>query len=116
MVFYKKLLKDIIEARVSEIFEEVQKELKKISRVGLLPAGIVLTGGGARMPKIVELAKKELKLPCQIGTPQGFIGLEEDPRLSTVCGLVLSEIDSDGERGSKGIIAKLKKLFKIFIP
>jgi cell division protein FtsA len=124
LVFSKKTLEDIIEARILEIFREVQKELKKISRAGLLPAGIVLTGGGARMPRIKELAKKELKLPCQIGIPKGFIGLEKDPRFSTVCGLVLSGIDSKKDQEFpqfskgiiKGIISKLKKIFKIFIP
>lgn len=120
LVFSKKMLMDIIEARVSEIFSEVQKELKKISRAGLLPAGIVLTGGGARMPKIIELAKKELKLPCRIGIPKGFIGLDKDSRLSTVCGLVLSGVDFKEEQEPpsflKGIFAKLKRISKVFIP
>ena len=116
--FSRKMLVGIIEARVSEIFEQINKELKKISRQKLLPAGIVLVGGSAKLPRIVDLAKRELKLPCRIGKPKGFIGLEEDPSLAVVCGLVLSGIDS--EKGSsvfgEGFIHKLKNFFRIFVP
>src|SRR3989338_502759 len=52
--FTKKNLVDIIEPRVSEILDLMQKELKKIGRNELLPGGIVLTGGGAKIPKIKE--------------------------------------------------------------
>lgn len=120
LVFSKKMLVEIIEARISEIFDQCQKELKKISRQGLLPAGVVLTGGGAKLPKIRELSKKELKLPCRIGLPQGFSPPLEDSRLAAICGLVLEGADLETERrisfSEKGIGAKLKKIFKIFIP
>lgn len=120
LVFSQKKLGEIIEARVLEIFDQVNKELKKISRQSLLPAGIVLTGGGAKLPKIVDLAKKELKLPSRIGmVTKGFIGLEEDPSLATLCGLVLEGADLAAEKSfsfAEGITAKLKKIFKIFIP
>lgn len=119
LVFSKKMLIEIIEARVSEIFGEINKELKKISRKELLPAGIVLTGGGSKLPKIMELAKKELKLPARIGIPQGFFPAQEDPVLSTVCGLVLWGADLETEKSfslGKGIGTKLKRIFKIFLP
>ena len=60
---------EIIEARLIEIFELVNKELKRIDRQGLLPAGVVLLGGGAKMPGLVDLAKEGLKLPAQVGFP-----------------------------------------------
>ncbi|MFH1841497.1 MAG: cell division protein FtsA [Candidatus Nealsonbacteria bacterium] len=125
LIFSHKMLVDIIEARVFEIFDLIQKELKKISPKGSLPAGIVLTGGGAKLPKIVELAKKELKLPVRIGIPQGFTGLEGDSALSTVCGLVIGGMDFEEKSkilagfspGMKGNIGKrIRKIFKIFIP
>jgi len=121
LVFSQKSLVNIIEARVSEIFDQTNKELKKISRQGLLPAGIVLTGGGSKLPKIVELAKKILKLPCRIGKPKGFFPSQEDPALSVVCGLALSATDLEEKSFSsfgleRGIIDKLKKVFRIFIP
>jgi len=120
LAFSPKMLNEIIEARVSEIFELANKELKKISRQGKLPAGIILTGGGAKLPKIVDLAKKELKLSCQIGIPGGISGLEKDPSLSLVSGLVLRGTDSEEEKGpslfGSGITSKIKRIFRIFIP
>ncbi len=120
LIFSHKQLVEIIEARVSEIFREVNKELKKISREKFLPAGVVLTGGGSKLAKIAELSKKELKLPCKIGKPQGFSGLEKDSSLSTVCGLILSgaDLEEGGKEVAfgKGIGNKIKRIFKIFIP
>jgi len=121
LIFSQKQLVNIIGARVSEIFEQTNKELKKISREKLLPAGIVLTGGGAKLPKIAELAKKELRLPCRIGRPQGFLNFERDPRLATVCGLVLGGVDAEEEKVAsggfgKGVGDKIKRIFRIFIP
>jgi len=125
LAFSPKQLINIIESRASEIFREVNKELKKISRQKLLPAGIVLTGGGSKLPKITELAKKELRLPCRIGKPKEFMGLEEDPSWATACGLVLGGVDLEGEKWAgnegqpifgKGLGAQIKKIFKIFIP
>ncbi|MCL0056739.1 cell division protein FtsA [Dehalococcoidia bacterium] len=119
LVFSQKMLSKIIEARVSDIFEQTQEELKKISKQGLLPAGLVLTGGGAKLTGIVELAKKKLKLPCRIGKSINFSGIEDDPSYATVCGLVLQGIN-EGVTSStifrQEIGAKLKKIFKIFIP
>ncbi len=82
---------EIIEARLSEIFELVNKELKKIDRQGLLPAGVVLLGGGAKMPGLVDLAKEGLKLPAQIGFPlelEGIVDEVDDPAFATAVGLV----------------------------
>ncbi len=124
--FTRKNLVDIIEPRVSEILDLMQKELKSIGRQELLPGGIVLTGGGAKIPKMRELARQQLKLPCQIGIPRGIVGLEEDPALATVAGLVLQSIDVDNiGRGGiipsqlnfiKNLWLKTKKVFKIFVP
>lgn len=121
VIFSRKELTDIIEARVSEIFDLTNKELKKVSRQAMLPSGLVLTGGGARLPKIKDLAKKELKLPCRIGLPKISHAFQEDPGLSTLYGLILEGIDSEEEQGSswgpgQGIRNKLKKIFRIFIP
>ncbi len=64
----KKKLDEIIEARLSDIFELLENHLKKIKRSELLPAGIVFVGGGANTPNIEELSKSILKLPTSIGT------------------------------------------------
>jgi cell division protein FtsA len=57
----------IIEARVSEICEKVDKELMKIGKSGLLPAGIVFTGGGAHIGGLTDVAKDVLRLPASLG-------------------------------------------------
>ncbi len=111
--FSSKTLVGIIEPRVSEIFDLIQKELKKIGKQELLPGGIILTGGGAKIPKIVELAKNQFKLPCKIGIPKGIIGLEKDTSLAVVAGLAL---EGAGEEKKGGFTPKLKKIFKIFKP
>jgi cell division protein FtsA len=64
----KKYLAEIIEARVEEIFEKVDAELKMIDRSGMLPGGVYLIGGGTRLADIVEIAKKQLRLPACHGT------------------------------------------------
>ena len=119
ILFSRKEVSEIIEARVSEIFEEVEKELKKIHCEGSLPSGIVLTGGGAKIPHIAELARKHFKLPVKVRAPLGFSGLDEDPVWSTACGLVLYGFDSEESEGEKGGfkgLEFLKKLFRVFVP
>jgi cell division protein FtsA len=123
-VFSRKQLSRIIEARVAEIFREVSRELKKISKSQALPAGIVLTGGGAKLPRIKDLAKKEFRLHCRIGLPQGFSPEISDPRLAAVGGLILRGLDAEDKSGwggsfsasGEGLGGKIKKIFKIFIP
>jgi cell division protein FtsA len=88
----RRFIADIAEARVSEIFEKIDDELRKIGRSGMLPAGVVLTGGGARLHGIVEAAKKNLRLPASLGTPIGVTSVVErvnDPAMSTAIGLVI---------------------------
>ena len=120
LYFTKKNLVDIIEPRVSEILDLVQKELKKINKQGQLPGGVVLTGGGVKIPKIKELTKDILNLACEIGTPKGIIGLQDDPALATVVGLALEGVDSGREEGILGVAGDVgsifKKVFRAFKP
>ncbi|MFZ3020316.1 MAG: cell division FtsA domain-containing protein [Minisyncoccia bacterium] len=62
----KKKLDDIISSRLSDIFELVEAHLKKIGRSQLLPAGIIITGGGAGITTIEDYAKASLRLPSRI--------------------------------------------------
>lgn len=121
LIFTRKMLVKIIEARVSEIFELVMQELKKVSPKVILPSGIVLTGGGSKLPKIADLARKETKLPVRIGLPMGLAGIDDDPALSTAAGLVFGGMDLEENGGtapvfSDGFGKKIKKVFKFFIP
>lgn len=111
----------ICEARFSEIFEAVQKELKKVGRVSMLPGGAVLTGGGSKIPRLDKLAKKDLSLPVSRGMAQKIMGPEEiiqDPVFATALGLAIWGFDETYNRvivddsNSSGIIGWLKN----FIP
>jgi len=114
--FSQKNLGKIIDSRVSEIFDQVQKELKKLS-LPKLPAGIVLAGGGAKLLKIKESAKKSFKLPCRIGKIAGFFPEIKDPQLACACGLVLGAKESfEHESSTNGIVQKIKRILKNFIP
>lgn len=64
----KKKLEEIIVARMSDIFDLIAAHLKKINRSGLLPAGIVITGGGSGITTIEDLSKAYLKLPSKVST------------------------------------------------
>lgn len=66
--FEKEMMRIITEARVEEILEYADKELKKIHRSRKLPGGIVLTGGGAKLPDLVEFTKEVLQLPARVGS------------------------------------------------
>lgn len=65
----RKKLDEIIQARMSDIFDFIEGHLKKIGRNELLPAGVIITGGGGNMKNVEELAKNHLKLPARIAAP-----------------------------------------------
>ncbi|MFH0857789.1 MAG: cell division protein FtsA, partial [Candidatus Magasanikbacteria bacterium] len=73
----KQYISEIMSARFAEIFDKINDELSKVDRCGMLPAGVVLTGGGVKVPGIVDLAKNELKLPVTLGYPIGVGGMGE---------------------------------------
>ena len=100
----KKQLVRVIDARAHELFDVVANELKKVSKSGLLPAGVVLSGGGVNLPGLVILAKEKLRLPVRISKSVHFEGIAEivdDPALSVAMGAVLWGIEQEmGGRGS----------------
>ncbi|MCC6639513.1 cell division protein FtsA [Candidatus Falkowbacteria bacterium] len=63
---------EIIAARTEEIFEKVDEVLEDISRDASLPGGVILCGGGARLPRIVEVAKQTLKMSATLGYPSNI--------------------------------------------
>src|SRR3990167_5660382 len=120
LAFSQKLLSRIVQARVREIFQLVNKELKQISRQGALPGGVVLVGGRAKLPKIVEEAKRELKVTVRLGKPQGVVSLQSDPAFLGVIGLLVgAAADGHHGRGSyagAGFLQKVRRVFRPFIP
>lgn len=65
--FSKKKLDDIVSARLSDMLDLVETHLKRIGKNGMLPAGIIITGGGSRITTVEDVAKAYLKLPSKIG-------------------------------------------------
>ena len=119
-------ISEIIEARLKEILLLIQERLQAIGRDGTLPAGVILTGGGAKLDGIIELSKETLRLPAQIGTPiieiSGLIDKLDDPVYSTSIGLMLWGRDKsqsyflgDGSSVSN-VFNKARKFFKQFLP
>jgi len=131
----KTLTEGIIRPRLNEIFTMVGLELKKSGAIGLTPAGIVITGGGAMTVGIKEAAKRNLSMPVRVGIPQGISGLideAEKPDFATAIGLLHYGVKSEmrgigsfsllkiGKRLEKipfrGIAGRMTDLIKQFLP
>jgi cell division protein FtsA len=100
-------LAHIIEARVEEIFQLTMQEIKRSGYDGLLPAGMVLTGGTAALPGIRQLASQVLGLPVRTAQPEQLTGLVDQlksPAYSTSVGLLhwAAALTEDDTRPSRG--------------
>lgn len=94
----RRFLSEIIEVRLAEILDLVNNELKVLGRSLQLPAGVIMTGGAAKMPGLEELVRQELRLPVRVGLPHlssfeitnpAHHDLLNDPECSTAVGLAL---------------------------
>ncbi len=124
----RKYLADIINARVDEIFEKIDNEFKKIDRSGMLPAGAIIVGGGARLEDVVEAAKRKLRLPAAMGAAKNInvvIDKVRNPEFLTALGLVIwgsnDESLSAGSSVNVGkkvgeLINKAKDIFNKIMP
>lgn len=86
----------IVDARLEEIFELINKELKSIGRAAKLPGGAVLTGGGAQLKGLADYARNALQLSARIGEAPEFAGVSENvhsPYWSTALGLMLIDLE-----------------------
>jgi cell division protein FtsA len=114
---------EIMQARLEEIVRLVLLELPNEKYGDLIPAGIVLTGGSANIPGIVETTQKLSRLPARIGTPAAVTGVSvdalKDPAYATSVGLVLYSMKNKGtstwftkRKGFLGFIDQLLNMFK----
>ncbi len=125
-VVSKRQLVEMIQARYHEIFLLVKDELAKIHRDGMLPAGVVLTGAGAKIPGVIDLAREILNLPTQIGFPQNYDGVVDkidDPAYATAIGLLIwgSRFENRHHAGIKSLnlkkgVANMRSWFKNLFP
>lgn len=131
MVMSKFELTRIIEARLCEILDMVADELKKSGKANLLPAGVVLSGGGVRLEGVVELAKKRLKLPVEIGRVREVKSDFSEffnPDSATLAGLLLYQYEHEQKNDTakmsvlekkssgEGFGAKIKEWLSDLIP
>ena len=120
----RKYVSEIIHARLMEIFSMIREELRKIGKDGMLPAGIVFTGGGSKLEDLITLAKEELRLPAQLGMPlfemSGLVDKIDPSIYSTSTGLILYALENQTQPQSKidpsGMIDKAKGFLKQFLP
>ena len=92
----------VIEARFEEIFELVEKEIKRSGYAGLLRAGAVITGGSAQMPGYRDLASRILNLPIRLAHPERITGIADtlkNPAYSTSVGLLRLGLEMDAMTG-----------------
>ncbi len=86
----RQFLSQIVQARAEEILELILREVKRSGYDGLLPAGLVLTGGVAQMAGLRDLSREVLQLPVRLGAPNGLAGGDlTAPAYATVVGLIL---------------------------
>lgn len=124
----RKELCEIIEARLSEIFDLANKELKKIGKEAFLPGGVVLVGGCAKTPHIVDLAKQKMRLPAQVGFPrevEGIVERVDDPIYATALGLIFWGMEGNGEATAsfmpsipslQNSVKSIRKWMRAFLP
>lgn len=123
----RRFIADIVEVRLAEILEVIHTDLKGINKSGQLPGGVVLVGGGAKIPGLIDLVRQELRLPARVGIPDlsalqvphpELAARVEDPEYACALGLALWGIDKSNEGSGKSANAFgwLKKVLGYILP
>lgn len=126
-VIKRKYLNEIIEARMEELLTKIDQELIRIQKSGMLPAGVIFTGGGAKLPGLIDMTKKYLRLPATLGYPLNMSSVTDrvnDLGFATAVGLVkwgslmkgVPGVKSNFGGGGGQISGHLKKWLKALIP
>ncbi|WP_028307444.1 cell division protein FtsA [Desulfitibacter alkalitolerans] len=119
----KKVLASIIEPRMQEILHMIKQEIKSSGFKGVIPAGVIFTGGGCCLDGLAELAAEHLDMPVRIGYPcnvGGMIDMVNNPRYATGIGLIIygsrrmasQEAAADSDNNFKSYINSIKSWFK----
>lgn len=119
----RQTLADVIEPRYEELFSLVEAELRRSGFEDLCAAGVVITGGSAKMEGVVELAEEVFHMPVRLGIPQGVSGLVDvvrNPIYATGVGLLLFGLQSLGRStaemhaggGFSGVLQRMKSWFQ----
>jgi len=119
----RQTLAEVVEPRYEELFSLVQAELRRSGYEDLVTAGVILTGGSAKMEGVIELAEEIFHMPVRVGMPQFVSGLSDvvrSPIYSTGVGLLLfgrlqAQNSMPGMRldgGVKGVWERMKSWFQ----
>ncbi|MDQ4078525.1 MAG: cell division protein FtsA [Chloroflexota bacterium] len=122
---------EILEHRVADIFDLIQREMKRSGYDGLLPAGLVFCGGSSQLPGLKEAGRNFFGLPVRVATPTGLTGLVDvlgSPAYATSVGLLEWGMHQDHAQGrrhrlvmnSKGVsspwMERLRAWFSALLP
>lgn len=124
----RKYVAEIVEARLGEIFSLLREYLRKIGKDGMLPGGLVFTGGGSQTKGLIEFSKETLRLPAQLAYPMaeisGLVDKIDDPVYANSIGLMMwgaeegktpNKINFSSPQVGK-IVDKAKGFIKQFLP
>jgi cell division protein FtsA len=126
----RSLMNQVLQARAEEVIEHIYNEIRRSGYEGLLPAGVVLTGGAVQLPRFDELMRDMLGIPVRIGSPADLSGLADtidSPPYATGVGLLrwgsrhgaamLNSPNTSSERTSMGsTYERIKDWLKEFLP
>jgi cell division protein FtsA len=115
--FPQRKIDDLISRRVSDMFKLVEAQLKKIGKNELLPAGVVLTGGGSSVQTVADLAKAVLRLPSRIASLQEGVGSKvhlKDGSWAVAYGLTIWGF-TQGEENDPGAGAGLREFGRVLV-
>ena len=117
----RQTLAEVVEPRYEELLTLVQAELRRSGFEELIAAGVVLTGGSAKMEGVIDLAEEIFHMPVRLGVPQyvtGLVDVVRNPIYATGVGLLLFGYQHRDDRvtevlaGSKGVLERMKNWFK----
>lgn len=127
----RQLLNEVLQSRAEQLVELIYNEIQRSGYDGLLQAGIVITGGGAQLPRFDELMRDMLGLPVRVGYPTGLTGLADaidSPPYATSVGLLhwgtrhgLTAFDLPGDRrrergGGPSLYDRFRSWLREFLP
>ena len=120
----REILAHVVEQRLDEMFRMIRREIERVGLLERLGAGVVVTGGGVALPKILELGEEVFASPVRLGVPgAGLSGLAEavaSPRFTTAAGLALYGGDRFAETGkgastkTSGLVSKMGSWIREF--
>jgi len=116
-MYSRKKIDDLIASRLVTMFTLIDKHLKSLNRRGPLPAGIIISGGGAGVGSISDIARGSLKLPARLAELRISADTKiRDATWAVAYGLALWGLTGDTNTQKKNLLASFRKFFQQFLP